>query len=322
MGLAGSRGEYPYHEGKHLIAVAHYAYGDDSGSHRGAEFTLILGYIASPRQWKLFRRDWGAALKMLPVPKGDKKREFHAKEFFQRATWKSPNSPYHRWSNEKAATFLGHLLDTIHRYDLVPIGGGVNNKDFFAYSEPLRRYLTGATLLTMTRWYEDTFEITDKLLEHDSAPNRPYFVAFPGFLVQAMQACAAGGEPEVHLYLDRKRESETRALEAFNSFKDRSGEPNAAKLATLTFADSDKEEALQAADLYAHVWYRKLTESMNRELLRAFRTLTRKKGSIFVADKTYFDKLIARAVHERDGTLRKAFSARYDPALGPLPSDM
>ncbi len=307
MLLVTGRGEYPYHKGRHLIAMALHAYGDDSGSQDGAPFTLILGYVASPHQWKLFRRDWNSALEILPPPKDGKQREFHAKEFFQKATWQSSESPYHGWKPQKAAALLTRLLDTIHRYQLQPVGGACKNRDFFAYSEIERRFLTGAVLLTRTRWHEDQFEVTQKLLAHESAPTRPYFVVFPGFLVEALLACRAAHDSQIHIYLDRKRESEARALATFNTFKDHADTDTDA-LNDLTFADSEKEPGLQAADLYAYVWNRKLCDNLNAELTRAFRVLTRKKADIRTADKRYFDDLLSKVKRDQANAIQRAYS--------------
>lgn len=287
-----------------------HAYGDDSGTHQDAKFCLVLGYIGSPRQWKLFRRDWQATLTMLPKREG-KKPEFHAKEFFQRASWQSHESPYYRWTETKADAFLDRLLDTIHRYHVEPIGGAANTNDFFAYSEFDRRYLTGAPLLTLTHWYGGEFEITDKLVEHESSPNHPYFVVFPGFLLEAVRKSGKVGDCQVHIWLDRQQGIEARAGEAFNSFKGHCKLPETANLDSLSYRDSDKEVGLQAADLYAYVWYRKLTgSSMTKQLSRAFQMLTKKKPNIMVADKHYFDGLLTYAIQDRAAGIRKGLSAR------------
>jgi hypothetical protein len=282
------------------------AYGDESGTQQGAPFCLVLGYIASPRQWKLFRREWTGALSVLPEPPNDKQREFHAWEFFQRQAWESSRNPYHGWSDKKAADFLSDLLDAIHRYDLQPIGAAVNAADFFAYSEDQRRYLTGAALRLRTTWREDQFEVNERLLKHQSAPYRPYFVAFVGFLVDAIYACSAAKEPEVQLSLDRKTESETRALEVFNSLK--STVPEAASLVSLTFEDSEKEQGLQAADLLAYAWYRELTSNVNSTLLRVLRSLTRKKAGIKAMNKKLFDSILEDAERDRNEAIWKGYT--------------
>lgn len=309
MRLAGSRGEYPYHEGKHLIAMVLHAYGDDSGTHRDAKFCLVLGYIGSPRQWKLFERDWRAALKMLPQIEG-KKPEFHAKEFFQRASWQSHDSPYHRWTERKADAFLTRLLDTIHRYRVEPIGGTANTQEFFAYSEDQRRYLTGAALITTTHWHENQLEIVDKLLEHQGAPSRPYFIVFPGFLLEAIRKSGNVGDCQVHVTLDRQPALEAKAGEVFDSFKKHCGLPEAVNLSDLIYAESQNKVGLQAADLYAYVWNRKLTGTMTDQLLKAFKVLTKKKPNIIVAGKRYFDASLERAVREQAAAIKKALAAR------------
>jgi hypothetical protein len=310
MRLVGSRGDYPYDEGKHLVAMTVlHACGDDSGTHQDAKFCLVLGYIGSPRQWKLFQREWQAALTMLPQREG-KKPEFHGKEFFQRASWRSHDSPYHRWNEAKAETFLNRLLDAIHRHRLEPIGGGTNTEDFFAYSEDERRYLTGAALITTTHWYRNQFEIVDKLLAHQGSPSRPYFVVFPGFLLEAIQKSGNVGDCQVHITLDRQPALEARAGEVFDSFKGACKAPQVANLGHLTYSDSQSEVGLQAADLYAYAWYRKLTESMTGDLLKAFQVLTKKKPGIVLAGKRYFDGLLDRAIQERAAGINKGLAAR------------
>lgn len=290
--------------------MALYAYGDDSGTHQDAKFCLVLGYVGSPRQWKLFRRDWQAALTMLPE-RGGKKLEFHAKEFFQRARWRSHESPYHRWNEAKAEVFLNRLLETIHRYHVAPIGGAANTQDFFMYSEPQRRYLTGAALITTTHWHGDQFEIIDKLVEHESSPSRPYFVVFPGFLLEAVRKSGKVGDCQVHVWLDEQPAVEARAAEAFVSFKKHCSAPEIANLGDLTYTESDREVGLQAADLYAYVWNRKLAGlSMSKLLSRAFQMLTKKKSNIMVADKHYFDGLLTYAIQDRAAGIRKGLSAR------------
>lgn len=283
--------------------MAKYAYGDDSGTHKGSKVCLVLGYIGSPRQWKLFRRDWQDILKALNVPVGAK-REFHAIDFFDRRRWRSRKSPYHDWTDTKARDFLLELLDTIHRRRLEPIGGATNTEDFFAYSESQRRWITGATLHTMTHWHEGEFEIIDKLAGHEGSPNRPYFVVFPGFLVDAMNA--SKGDSEVHLCFDRQNDVEARAKEAFDSFK--GAVPEAASLVSLTYAESEDEVALQAADLYAYVWNRQLHGTINDALLsRAFKVLTKKKPRIIFAGRRYFDNLLASGVENRSAGVKKGF---------------
>jgi len=237
-----------------------------------------------------------------------KKPEFHAVEFFQRPSWQSRESPYYGWTEAKADTFLNRLLDTIHRYCVAPIGGATKTEDFFRYSEFQRRLLTGAAIITTTHWHGDQFEVVDKLLEHQGSPNRPYFIVFPGFLFEAIQKSV--GDCQVHLTLDRQPALEAKAGEVFDTFKKHCGLPQAANFGDLIYAESQKKPGLQAADLYAYVWYRKLTGNMTDQLSKAFRVLTKKKPTIPVQDKDYLDNLLAHMTESRAAGIRKGFSAR------------
>ncbi|MCH8994553.1 MAG: DUF3800 domain-containing protein [Chloroflexi bacterium] len=280
-----------------------FAYADDSGTHKGSEFCLVAGYIGSPRQWKLFRRDWREALGDVP--------EFHAKDFFPRAAWKSSESPYHGWDERQAAAFLDRLLGIIDSYDLRPIGGATKTEDFFSLTEAQRTWITGATLLTRTHVHAGEAEITDKVVQHEGSPQRPYFVVFPAFFVEAMRATKSAKKPRIHFYFDRQGAAEVRAKEAFDLFKQHLEIPEAANLASLTYAESDEEVGLQAADLYAYVWNRKLSSRMNSELRRAFRSLTKKKKDMFIADKkNYFDRMLRRAARHREAGIEESIAAQ------------
>jgi len=240
-----------------------------------------------------------------------KNPEFHAKEFFQRARWQSHESPYYRWTEAKADAFLNRLLDTIHRHRVEPIGGAANTQDFFAYSEAQRRFLTGAALVTTTHPYGNQFEIIDKLLEHQGSPNRLYFVVFPGFLLEAIRKSGNLGDCQVHVTLDRQPALEAKAGEVFDSFKKYCGLPQVANFGDLIYAESQNKVGLQAADLYAYVWNRQLTGlSMTGQLSRAFQMLTRKKPNIMVADKKFFDSLLAYVIRDRAAGIKKGFAAR------------
>ena len=294
-----SRGRYPYNEGAHLLIMANlYSYADDSGTHRESPYCLVLGYVASPRKWNTFRRDWEAALGNVP--------EFRSKEFFDRHRWQSSKSPYHGWGEARARKFLDGLVATIEDYGLTPLGGAVKVADFKAFSSEMRRLLTGAKLWTITHEYKGEIEVITKLARHEGSPERPYFVPFMGFLVEAMRISAKAHDAKVHLYFDRQKDVEARALEAFNSFRNGCPSPTAANLKSIAYADSKDELPLQAADLYAYVWNRQLTETMNEELACVFKRLTRKKQTIFVADRRYCLKLLAVIEQDRRGAIRKA----------------
>ena len=118
----GSRGRYPYHEGKHLIVALteQFVYADESGTHVGAKHCLLGGYRASPRQWKKFDTDWQAILK------GEGIDVFHSNVFFNRKVIKNPQeNPYLKWSDNRADNFLSGLLDVIVMRVVYPVGTSV-----------------------------------------------------------------------------------------------------------------------------------------------------------------------------------------------------
>lgn len=298
--VRGSTGEYPFHEGKHLLAMVWFTYADDSGTDAASEYCLVAGYIGSPRQWKSTRQDWRRALGGIP--------EFHSVDFFQRERWQSSKSPYRGWNDSQATAFLDGLLKVINRYGISPIGGAVNTAHFFSYTEEERAWLTNAKLITITRVYEGKPEITDKLARHEGSPERPYFVAFPGFLVEALRITSKKEKPRIHFYFDRQGDAEAHAKEAFDRFKERTSMAERVNLASITYAESVDEEGLQAADLYAYVWNRALTNRMTADLEQALRQLTKKKPEIFVADKRYFDSMLARRDQHRAEGIRRGLS--------------
>jgi hypothetical protein len=312
--LRGSRGPYPYDQRKHLIPMALYVYGDDSGTQRSSSFSLVLGYIGSPKQWKSFRKEWEAALRTLKFPDGAK-REFRSKDLFDRRRWQSSKNPYHGWSEKKAQRFLKSLLDIVDRHHILPIGAAVNVKNFFNYSIADRRSLTGAETLTRTNWARGKFTIKDKVAEHHGSPDHPYFMNFGIFLREAMGASKAAGNVPTHVYLDRQNDLEARAKSAFDEYKDgvRVGYPEVDNLKSLSYAESDEELGLQAADLYAYTWLRKLTSSIGGDelLIEAFAVLTKKKPSIRILGTKHFDAVLGalrlkRAAIIQEGRRRAA----------------
>ena len=272
-----------------------HAYADDSGTHDTSEYCLLVGYIGSPLQWKRVRRDWRGVLGDIP--------EFKATQFFQRERWQSSKSPYHRWGQSEARTFLNRLLSIIDGCAIWPIGGACKTSDFYSYPTADRKWLTGATFLTLTHRYQGKLEITDKLFDHEGSPDRPYFIVFPGLLVDAMRVTSGKQKPRIQFYIDRQGAAESSAEQYFASFKNRIIEPEKANLASLTYAESHDEVGIQAADLYAYTWYRKLTDSMTPDLARAYQVLTKKKADIKVADRDYFDSLLAWGTEHRQAAI-------------------
>lgn len=298
MHIRGSKGEYPYDEGKNLLVMAvQYAYADDTGTHSGgtggpAKFCSVLGYVASPRQWKAFRRDWKVAL-------GDV-CEFHAKEFFPRAAWRSSRNPYHGWSDYQAREFLNRLLKVIDTYALKPIGGAVDIAAYMSYPLEDRHYITGAVSYIHAAWNGADVVVREKLTQHQSSPDRPYAVVMPGIFVE----CLEGHNDKVWVTLDDQGTWEQRAKDYYDQYKEHAS--NGKRLIHFGFASSADELALQAADMYAYVWNAQLHGDLKSpDLIRAFEVLTRKKKNILVLTRSYLDRLAATRGQARDAAIAR-----------------
>jgi hypothetical protein len=268
MCLAGSRGEFPYDEGKHLIVVLdEFFYGDDAGTHTTAAYCLVGGYKASPRQWKKFREEWQDALKRAGVP------EFHANVFFNRKVNRDPReNPYLKWSDAKAIEFRRDLLDIIHKRAIHPLGCAVSVPAFKALTYGEQCALSG--------------QVTPKGRRSPS----PYLFAFAAMLTMALSDVQP--DTKLHFRFGLQPERQGQAISLFNLLR---GAPafieKANQLASIEFATS--EAGLQAADLYVHAWYNTLVRSgrLNQENMQTMNALTRKAPTVGVADATTFDRM-------------------------------
>lgn len=260
-----------------------WAYGDETGTHDGSKYCAVLGYVASSRQWKLFKRDWRDAL-------GKKVPEFHAKEFFQRASWQGSESPYRGWSEKKATVFLDGLLRAINRYDIRPIGFAYEVEPFTGLTVEERKRLTGAVRYNRVRSHGGGVEITSQLIT-SGAPTQLYFLGFSYLITEAIKAAPRGAK--VSFVFDRRKQSEARAIQTFEEIIRFSTDPKLqGRLGLLSFGDSADYEPLQAADLYAYMINRALQGVVDDLLFRAVEKLTKKKDVIGIANAALYQKLI------------------------------
>ncbi len=296
--LQGSRGRYPYNRGKHLIAALElWAYGDETGIQDGAQFCLLVGYIGSPRQWSSFKRAWNSLLHAYEVT------EFHSIDFFQGARrWKSEKNPYHGWDAAKRRTFLDGLLEIILSTHIVPIGWAVKTEAFYALREDERRYFTGAYLTHRIRaWRKSVQEPfqTEIIRKFSSsgAKSRPYTVAFNRFIDNALEV--ADPHTDIHIVCDTQNVNEAWSIKNFHeTWKKRRGRDgntfDGKELVSLTYTDSARESALQAADLYAYIWGRHSNGSPTPDIKHAIKRMASEKNYLFVADEDYFQRRLGQ----------------------------
>jgi hypothetical protein len=202
--LRGSRGDYPYDQGKHLLVMTQlFTYADESGIEDGAPFCIVGGYMASPHQWKAFRKDWAAALGEFGFRPGSE--EFHSKVFFNH------QAPYRSWGHERCATFLRRLLDVINRRQVVPVAGVVDVAAFNALPLEQRQFETGGIFRTPL---EASSHDSRRRFLSTGAPNTPYFCAFGSLIGEVVRK--APPDARLNFVLDRQNIVESRAVETFH----------------------------------------------------------------------------------------------------------
>lgn len=232
--VVGSRGQFPYHEGRHLlVGLKQFALVDESGIHTEAEVCLVGGYRASPVQWKRFNANWSGVLGRYNI------RVFHSNVFFNRKRIRNPKkNPYLKWTDAKANDFLGELLSVIHGQRIHPIGGSVKVPDFQSFPFHVRCDLAG----------------------YSSGPSRrkhrqpaPYHFAFKVMIGDALK----GTHPDtaMHFIAAEQREYEQRASEVHARLKNLQGVDQSRQLRGIAFEAPCDFPGLQAADLFAWHWH-------------------------------------------------------------------
>lgn len=268
-----SRGRYPYDEGKYLALVLEfYAYGDESGS-ISDPYCTVAGFVASPRQWKLFSAAWRDVLDEAGVP------AFHAVDFFHREEWRSSGSPYHGWTEADGLVFQRRLLAVfLRQYQRInAANGAVNVEDFKLMSEEWQRIFTGALL----KWDVRAGEFSAKILG-TGKPSAPWFTSFIDFIQASLVHVSDGAT--LHLVFDQQNEYAPLAHITWANMK-KYKMMNWRKMGDLIFREDEKDEPLQLADMYAHLinhWVPRLDEGISPDRVEALAVLMKKTGKIYI----------------------------------------
>lgn len=263
--LTASSGPYPFNRGRHLLAAAMWAYGDESGIFGSADWCILAGFVGNPKQWTRFKRGWSKALRKFgdgSIP------EFKSSDFFPPERRKHVEH-YADWTDEKAEAYLRALLRVINETDVRPIGVAMNVPDFVASGYWQRRFITGGLVKSRTMLRPDGSGRISLSFDSSGAPNQPYLAVIQRFIVNVLLLTPGGAK--AHITLDRQKTLEKRADETFREqfAKGRTGRPDLeAKVGQLAYADSEDEAGLQAADLCAYMWQRVLTGKANGRLQR------------------------------------------------------
>ncbi|HEY8767484.1 MAG TPA: DUF3800 domain-containing protein [Dehalococcoidia bacterium] len=282
------------------MTVKLYAFADESGIEGTGAYCIIAGYIGSPRQWDNLRHAWQAVLVKYGVP------EFKAIDVFQPARW--VHRPHFRdWSEARMQTFLGELLSIIDRRRIDPIGGALHVPAWNALTHNQRRFFTGGMLGTKAVIYADgSVRVTPKF-KTSGAPSRPYMGVFQAFVGEALEKTPTGAV--VNFVFDRQNVIESRAVETFHELFKNGQLPDElkAKLGDITYADSHREEPLQAADLYAYFWNRFLGRSVRGALLRQVGdSVSGKKHRMKVFHREHFNAMWNQLATDQAETIQSA----------------
>ena len=281
----GGVGEFPYHEGRHLIAKL-WVLADESGTHAKPSHCIVGGYIASPAQWDSFEKVWKLVLEKFGVP------DFHSKDFFPRASNGERLSWYNGWTDKKADLFLMHLTSLIHVSELWPVGGIVDVAAFESRSFGEKKHYTGG-LFDGRKWYSS------------GAPSKPYFLAMNLMYRTVFERTEPG--TVVNFLFDEHADYEAHALEFFYSNKQFLHKQFSDKLGQIGFAPDHKLRGLQAADLLVYSWHHYLSrgaDNMRSENIQALSDLTRKRESFPLANNEFFEvKLRELPLEHQEGLL-------------------
>jgi hypothetical protein len=275
--LVGGKGPYPYHVGKHLImAVRMLVRADESGTHDGAKVCAVVGYVASPAQWKLFDSEWRKVLRAYGV----EAHGFHGKVFFnrKRITDKKKN-PYFGWPDKRANAYMDELMNVIDSRKVIPVGGGVDIPDFESFAWGEQCALVGY-------WKKRGIRKT-------SAP-LPYHMALRLLLVDAADETEPDGE--LHFLVARQNELKFRAFEAYSQMKRHITEREA-RYKSFGVAEPIDQPSLQAADLIAG-WYAKgwsaarVQKPQSPYEVRAIKRLGRRRMALPYYHREAMDELL------------------------------
>ena len=250
------------------------AYADESGGTAGDPHCAIAGFVASPRQWKVFRERWREALGDVPA--------FHATDFWSRAGWQSKDSPYHGWTDTKALQFLRGLTSVFDQQykRLNPDNAVTDVSDFHELSDDWQRIATGALVKWTVRG--DTFSAR---ISGTGKPSAPWFVSFIDFIQRMVRHAPDGAV--VHLRFDEQAEYAPLAQITWKNMKKHKA-LGWRKMGDLTFSCDEEYEPLQMADMYAYLIHHYRIygdEGMDKDRGSALASFARANPSIWVHDQ-------------------------------------
>jgi len=215
------------------------AYLDESGIHDGSRVCVVAGYFGDNNKMRGLDAEWRDVLLRFKFPL----EKFHAREIVDCAK-------YHPMLTELARVISKHKR--VH-----PVSSAVLVDDFFSFSEKERRFMTGGTISTRT----------GELFNRGSGnPAKPYFLPFQNVLRTVTDHAPMGGKAHLSFALDSKfygyavdliaqikKQTELGPRE-WSSWESRD------KLGTPFLPSASSTPLLQAADLFAYLYYSHMRE--------------------------------------------------------------
>ena len=208
------------------------AYFDESGIHKDAKVCVIAGYFGYAAQWGAQEKKWRKVLEDFNVLL----EKFHATDLI---------------SSRQHQPMLKKLAESIAKSEVYPVSSGIIVDDFYSFSEKQRKFMTDATLTPSGKFTTS------------GAPTKPYFVPFQNAVRNITDYTKPGRRVNFVFGLDRPMSKYADAF--FKEIKLRGGWgqrgwASRARLGDPAFPLAKETPQLQAADLFAHLTYRHMTE--------------------------------------------------------------
>ncbi len=278
--VTGSKGAWPYHEGRHLIvALRQFVFADESGTHDGSRYCIVAGYRGSPGQWERFKPAWNKILASEHAP------PFHTNVFLSRRVRGHIPNPYAKWSERRAKDYFGRLLKQISDRKVYSVGCAVDIPAFNALS------------------YGERCALTDNLDGKNPQPRKlaPYYLAFRTMLGAAIEGTHP--DTELHFRFALQDEYNDHAKKMFREIREHGKVGTEHQLASVDFWDAAKWPGLQAADIYASHWYNASVtprSRLNKTNTASMNMLTRDGRGVSIYDADGLERVLGSVVSPQE----------------------
>ena len=153
-----------------LIAVPR-VFMDESGTHDGSPVVTVGSYVATPKQWRLWTKDWNAAKAPIKV--------FHASDCEKLV------EEFDGWDEGPRNEFVAKLLPVLPRHKLTGLVVGINLNDYNAAMKGRDdlRQLLGTPYTACFHW-----TVSEILLAHPGNRRIAFFHETNNFKGEALKA--------------------------------------------------------------------------------------------------------------------------------------